>query len=271
MSEKINIEGREIALKQVGQEDYASLTDMARSKRPNSRPDDIIRAYLRSPGVILFLEEWEKAYGDFKPDLWVAFKSELLSPSFNPTVKQYLTQTQSRGIFSTPGRYGGTFAHIDIAFEFATWLEPRFKLFLIRDYRRLKAQEAKRLKEGWDIPRFLVKGSFALQNAAIKRTLAHQKEGKEKEFVYADEADVLNKAVFGITAKQFREQYPEAKGNQRDNASTVELIVLDYLSALNSHFILKGARQDARLEVLIEFARFAFETLSADSRFSLED
>ena len=271
MSEKIQIEGKAIALKQIGQEDYVSLTDMARSKRPDSRPDDIIRAYLRSPGVILFLEEWEKAYGDFKPDLWVAFKTELLSPSFNPTVKQYLTQTESVGIFSSPGRYGGTFAHIDIAFEFATWLEPRFKLFLIRDYRRLKAEEAKRLNEGWDIPRFLVKGSLVLQTAAIKESLVPRIQGKEKEFVYANEADVLNQAVFGMTAKQFREQYPEVEGNQRDNASTLELIVLDYLSVLNAHFIRQGARQDARLDVLIEFARFAFDTLSMDSRFSFDD
>lgn len=271
MSKKMNIEGKEIALKQVGKEDFVSLTDMARLKRPDSRPDDIIRAYVRSPGVILFLEEWEKAYGDFKPDLWVAFKNELLSPSFSPTVRQYIIQTGSTGIFSTPGRYGGTFAHIDIAFEFATWLEPRFKLFLIRDYRRLKTQEAKRLEEGWDIPRFLVKGSLALQTAAIEKSLAPRLQGRAKDFVYADEADVLNLAVFGMTAKQFREQFPDAKGNQRDNASTLELIVLDYLSALNAHFIRQGANQSARLEVLIDFARFAFETLSDDPRFSFED
>lgn len=271
MREKLNIQGQEIGLKQINQEDYVSLTDMARTKRPESRPDDIIRSYIKSPGIILFLEEWEKAYGDVKPDLWVAFKNELLSPSFSPTVKQFLLQTGSIGIVSTPGRYGGTYAHIDIAFEFATWLEPKFKLLLIRDYRRLKAQEAKRLNEGWDIPRFLVKGSLSLQNAAIKQTLEPRKEGKAKEFVYADEADLLNIAVFGMTAKQFRERYPNQKGNQRDHASTLELIVLDYLSALNAHFIRQGARQDARLEVLIEFARFAFDTLSTDERFALDE
>ncbi|MEM6804895.1 MAG: KilA-N domain-containing protein [Bacteroidota bacterium] len=270
MSERIKIDGKEISIKSVNDQDYISLTDMAK-QREDANPKFIVRNWLRNNNTLLFLNAWELQNNpNFKVAQMGTFRLDVQDNSRMPSVQRYIEMTDAIGIISKSGRYGGTFAQRDIAFEFATWLSPVFKLNLITEFQRLKAEEAKRLNEGWDIPRFLVKGSLSLQNEAISRTLANKKAGKDKEFVYANEADVLNKAVFGMTAKQFREQYPDAQGNQRDNASTLELIVLDYLSALNSHFILQGARQDARIEVLIEFSRFAFETLEKDTRFSLE-
>ena len=251
MAEKINIQGLEIAIKQVNEEDYLSITDLAR-KNTEREPSEVIRSWIRNTDTILFLEAWEEMHNpDFKPGQMDRFKNRSMNRRLDVSPQKYIELTQAIGIVSRSGRYGGTFAHVDIALEFASWLEPVFRLYVWKDYQRLKSEEAKRLGKEWSTARFLSKTNYEIHTSAIKEHLLPRVENAEPH-VYASEADMLNKVVFGMTAKEWRESFPDQakRGNIRDFATKEQLIVLANMESLNAYLIDAGANQGARYDRL---------------------
>ncbi|MEM6806208.1 MAG: KilA-N domain-containing protein [Bacteroidota bacterium] len=256
MAEKINIEGQEISIKSVNDQDYISLTDMAKAEREESEPRFIIRAWIQSPDTPALLNEWESIFNPhFKRDLWRTFSEYVLTSRKSLTIKRYIEMVQPLGIVSMSGRYGGTFAHRDIAFEFGTWLSPRFKIRLIRDYQRLRSEEAARKRLEWNAGRELARLNYPIQTAAIQEVTGSLSE-KRKGGVYAENADMINKIVFGMTAKQWRVQNPNLKGNMRDHATTTQNTIIGNLESFNSELIRKGASEEAREKALGEMAAF---------------
>jgi len=254
MAEKINIEGSEIAIKSVNGQDYISLTDMAKADRDESEPRFIIRAWIQSPDTPTLLREWESVFNpDFKRDLWRTFSEYVLISRKSLTVKRYIEMTQPLGIVSASGRYGGTFAHRDIAFEFGTWLSPKFKIRLIRDYQRLRSEEYQRNRIEWDAGRELARLNYPIQTGAIKETTGSLNDS-QRGGAYANEADMLNYIVFGMTAKQWRAKNPDAKGNIRDTAGTAQNVVLANLESFNAELIRKGASLESREKALGDMA-----------------
>ena len=236
MTEKIVVDGHELSIKVIKSQDYISITDMA--KKFSDRPDLPIRNWIRNTDTIRFLELWEKLNNpEFNPADIGGFKERTGSNSFYPSVKQWIELTNAIGIQSKPGRYGGTYAHVDIAFEFASWLSAEFKLYLITEFKRLKSDEYQKQKLEWDYSRFLSKVNYTIQTASIKENLLPRLQAGDKIFAYATEADLLNLAVFGMTAKQWREQNPKAEGNIRDHAGIVQLTILANLESINAYFI----------------------------------
>ncbi|MEO1218483.1 MAG: KilA-N domain-containing protein [Bacteroidota bacterium] len=266
MAEKINIEGQEISIKIVNENDYISLTDIAR-RRYAQEPKDVVRSWLNNNSTLLYLEAWEKMYNpDFKGGEMTPFKIQASEGRIRLRVQDYIKRTSAIGIISKSGRYGGTYAHKDIAFEFASWLEPVFKLFLITEFQRLKSEEYKQKELEWDTSRFLSKINYSLQTTAIEENLIPKLEGREKGLAYATEADLINLALFGQTAKQWRMDNPEIKGNIRDHASITQLIVLSNLETHNSYLIKAGASKEARFARLCEIAESQLEIFSKDKR-----
>lgn len=261
MAEKINIEGREISIKQVLEEDYISLTDIAR-QRESQEPRFLISSWLKNSGTLEFIEEWEITFNpDFKRDQMVTFTNEAQKNGTVPRPKNFIKETGAIGIVSTSGRYGGTFAHRDIAFEFATWLSPKFKLKLIIEYQRLRAEEYQRQKLQWDAGRELARLNYPIQTGAIKATTGSLKES-QRGGAYANEADMLNYIVFGMTAKQWRAKNPDVKGNIRDSASTAQNVILANLESFNAELIRKGASIESREKALGDMAMYQFEILN---------
>jgi hypothetical protein len=246
MANKISVQGNEINIISREQEDYISLTDMAKYRNTED-PFAIINNWMRSRSTIEFLGLWEKLSNpDFKPIEFERFRSEAGSNYFVLSPKRWIESTHAIGIISKPGRYGGTFAHKDIAFEFATWISPEFKLYLIKEFQRLKADEQKQL--GWDIRRNLVKINYRIHTDAIKENLVPPElSARQTNLVYATEADVLNMALFGMTAKDWRSKFPGRKGNIRDYADVSQLVCLSYLENLNALFIQENVPQAERL------------------------
>lgn len=260
MSDSININGLEIAIKQINQEDYISLTDIAK-QRDSQRPTDVIRAWLANEATEDFLELWEKLHNpNFKDGHVTAFKGFRRRQKRLPTVKEYLA-TGAIGIVSKPGRYGGTYAHTDLAFEFASWLSPSFKLLVIKDYQKLKAAELERQSLEWSASRFLSKVNYPIQTAAIEE-VSRSLPAKAKSLVYASEADLINYLVFGQTAKQWRAANPNAKGNIRDVATADENILVANLESFNAQLIRKGASQEAREQALADMLEFQLSVFS---------
>lgn len=263
---KIQVEGREISIKAVDQEDYISLTDIAR-KKGTSRPDEVIRSWLRNANTIPYLEAWEKMNNpNFKRDQMDAFKLETIDNRDVITVGRYIEMTQTIGIISTRGRYGGTYAHRQIAFEFAGWIEPVFRLYITTEFERLKSEEAKRLNTEWNYSRFLSKVNYSLHTESIKKNIIPRLGKGDKPHVFSSEADLLNMAVFGMTAKEFREQFPGSKGNLRDVASIQQLSVLANMESMNSYLIEAGASQEARFTAIYKEAQRQLEVFSEDPR-----
>lgn len=259
------VDGQEIAIKIINDQDYLSLTEMAK-RREGQRPDNLIRSWIKNSSTIQFLEAWEKIHNpNFNSSQMVGIKAELFEER-EITPKQFIQRTNAIGIQSKAGRYGGTFAHIDLAMEFAMWLEPAFKVFLIKDYQRLKLHEQQRIAEGWDIARFLTKISYSTKTAAIDQNIVPRLNPKDKPFAYANEADMINLIVFGKTARQWRQDNPEAKGNIRDHAGLIELLLIDRLDTVNTRLIKEGAGQENRVEALQKFARFLIDQLTQDPR-----
>jgi hypothetical protein len=227
-------------------DDYISLTDIAKHKDP-SASNEIIRNWLRNRNTIEFLGIWEKIYNpDFKHVEFDGFKKEAGLNSFTLSPKKWIERTNAIGIVSKAGRYGGTYAYKDIAFEFASWVSVEFKLYLIKEFQRLKEQEFKQL--GWDIKRNLTKMNYHIHTDAIKQNLIPQTlTPSQVNFVYANEADILNIALFGKTAKEWRDQNLDKKGNIRDEADVNQLICLANLESLNAHFIQEKLTQTQRL------------------------
>jgi len=258
--EKMNINGLEITVVSQGDEDdYISLTDIAKHKNPED-PRIVVSNWLSSYATIDFLATWEQLYNpNFNRMEFQTVRSEpgrlVMTPS------QWINRMQAIGIRSKAGRYGGTYAHKDIAFEFASWVSPYFKLYLIKEFERLKEEEQKKL--GWDIKRNLAKINYRIHTDAIKNNLIPEKLPKEKiNFIYANEADILNMALFGMTAKDWRDENPNLKGNIRDYADISQLVCLSNLENLNAVFINEGMKQSDRLEKLNSIAIEQMKILS---------
>lgn len=248
-------------------EDYISLTDIAKY-RDAENPRFIIQNWMRSRNVVEFLGLWEEINNpNFNRVDFEAVKNEAGSNGFVLTPQKWITKTNATGIVSKSGRYGGgTFAHKDIAFEFASWLSPEFKLYVIQDYQRLKSDESHRLSYDWSVKRILSKANYKIHTDAIKRSLIPPQLSKQQQgFVYAEEADVLNVALFGKTAKQWREENPSLKGNIRDYATIEQLLVLTNLENINAVYIDQGKPQSERLELLNQLAIYQLSTLANSS------
>ena len=237
----------------VVKNDYISLTDIAKHKDTNEA-NEIIRNWLRNRNTIEFLGIWEKIHNsDFKPVEFDGFRKEAGLNSFTMSSKRWIESTGAIGIISKSGRYGGTYAHQDIAFEFASWVSVEFKLYLIKEFQRLKETELKQL--GWDIKRNLTKINYQIHTDAIKENLIPKElTSNQINFVYATEADILNISLFGKTAKQWREKNPKIKGNMRDYANVYQLICLANLESLNAHFIEESISQQDRIKKLNKIA-----------------
>lgn len=262
MAEKINVEGQEIAIKTVNDRDYFSLTDMAKVDRPDQDSAFVIRAWIQNPDTPVLLQEWEKSFNaNFKPALWRKFRDYVFDNRKSLTVKRYIEMTEPLGLVSKAGRYGGTFAHRDIAFEFGTWLSPKFKIALIRDYQRLRSEEYRKMRLEWNAGRELARLNYPIQTAAIAETTKSLKE-KSRGGVYASEADLINFLVFGMTAKKWRATNPGLKGNMRDHATTIENALIANAESLNSVLIRKGARLEAREQALADMIEFQRDILN---------
>ena len=260
---KINVEGSEISIIAIDNRDYISLTDMVRNVENGVA---LIEKWLRNKNTIEFLGIWEEMYNaNFNSTEFEGIKNEAGFNRFILSVKQWVNKTNSIGIVAKAGRYGGTYAHKDIAFEFASWVSPYFKLYLIKEFERLKEEEQKQL--GWDIKRNLAKINYKIHTDAIKNKLVTEKLSKERiNYIYASEADILNVALFGMTAKEWRESNPELKGNMRDYADISQLVCLSNLENLNAVFINEGMDATERIEKLNAIAIEQMRILTESER-----
>ena len=265
----IHAKGIDIAVvTTIGKEDdYISLTDIAKY-RDKDNPRYIIQNWMRSRNTIDFLGLWEELNNpNFNRVEFDAVKGEAGTNAFVMTPQKWITATGAVGIVSKSGRYGGgTYAHKDIAFEFASWLSPEFKLYIIKDYQRLKGDESHRLALEWNVKRILASANYRIHTDAIKANLIPPDLPKYQQgFVYADEADVLNVALFGKTAKQWRAENPSLKGNMRDYATIGQLLVMTNLEAVNALLLEQGIPQRERLEQLRNMAVRQIETLTGSA------
>ena len=261
----ISAQGTEISIvTTVGsEEDYISLTDIARYRNPDE-PNVVVANWLRSRSTIEFLGLWEQLNNPaFKPLEFDGFKLAAGANAFTLSPQKWIKATNAIGLTSKSGRYGGTLAHKDIAFEFASWISPEFKLYIIKEYQRLKDDESHRLALDWNVRRILSKANYRIHTDAIKNNLIPEDLPKPQQgFVYAEEADVLNVALFGKTAKQWRNENPGVVGNIRDYATIEQLLVLANLENINALFIAQGLTQRSRLEQLRAMAVEQLRTLS---------
>lgn len=260
---KINVEGSEISIIAIDNRDYISLTDMVRNVENGVA---LIEKWLRNKNTIEFLGIWEEMYNtNFNSTEFEGIKNEAGFNRFILSVKQWVNKTNSIGIVAKAGRYGGTYAHKDIAFEFASWVSPYFKLYLIKEFERLKEEE--QIQLGWDIKRNLAKINYKIHTDAIKNKLVPEKLSKERiNYIYASEADILNVALFGMTAKEWRENNPELKGNMRDYADISQLVCLSNLENLNAVFINEGMDATERIEKLNSIAIEQMRILTESER-----
>lgn len=264
MAERITVQGTEIAIISREREDYISLTDIAKYRNKED-PFAIINNWMRSRSTIEFLGLWETlSNSDFKPLEFERFRNEAGSNYFVLSPQRWIETTNAIGLISKSGRYGGTYAHKDIAFEFASWISPQFKLYLIKEFQRLKDQERKQL--GWDIRRNLAKINYRVHTDAIRGNLIPPElTRRQTDLIYASEADVLNMALFGMTAKGWRDSHPGEKGNIRDYANVSQLVCLSNLENLNALFIQEQMPQSERLRRLNQIAIQQMRLLSDDS------
>jgi len=256
MKAKINANGTEITVLSKGDEnDFISLTDIARYKNPDE-PKDVVKNWMRNSSTIEFLGLWEKLNNpNFKGVEFDSFIHEAGANAFTLSPKKWISATNAIGIISKAGRSGGTFAHKDIAFEFASWVSAEFKLYIIKDYQRLKSDENSRISLEWNVNRVISKINYKIHTDAIRDNLIpHLVSKKQQIYTYANEADVLNVALFGKTAKEWKEQNPGVKGNMRDEASIQQLIVLSNLESMNAELIKQEIPQKQRLVILNKMA-----------------
>jgi hypothetical protein len=259
---QIIVKGISISTFKISNESYISLTDIARNKNANE-PKDVVKNWMRSRTTIEFLGLWEQLNNpDFKGVEFDSFLFEAGSNSFTLSPSKWIETTNAKGIVSRQGNNGGTFAHQDIAFEFASWVSSGFKLYLIKEFQRLKAEENDRLKLDWNLQRILSKVNYQIHTDAIKENLIPAKLGKHQiSSIYSNEADLLNMALFGKTAKQWREETPNAKGNMRDEAGIEQLVVLTNLESINAMLIKQKLTQVERLVQLNEMAIIQMKSL----------
>ncbi len=263
MGNIISVQGTPVTVKRVREADYVNLTDIARHKDAD-RTDYLIMNWMRNRNTIEFLGIWERLNNaTFNPIEFDGIKSQAGLNSYILTIKAWVEKTNAIGIVSRPGRYGGTFAHLDIALEFASWISVEFKLYLIKEFQRLKEDERQSLD--WDVRRNLAKINYRIHTDAIKTNLIPDEISREQaNFTYANEADVLNVALFGITAKQWRDANKGAKGNIRDQANGAQLVCLSNLESLNAELIRQQMPQKDRLRKLNAVAIQQMRLLVAD-------
>ena len=266
----INANGVEIRVTSNDKADYISLTDIAKKRDPEN-PRFIIQNWMRSYSTVSFLGLWEKINNpDFNRVEFEAVKNEAGDNGFVLTPQKWITLTNAIGITSKSGRYGGTYAHSDIAFEFASWISPEFKLYIIKDYQRLKADESHTKELDWSVKREIAKSNYRLHTDAIKENMLPDLTPQQISYTYASEADMINVALFGITARQWRAANPDAAGNIRDAATIEQLIVLSNLEGLNAEYIREGLPQSERLIKLNRTAKFQLKAFSEKTLKSIE-
>jgi len=255
----LKIEETEILIYSLNNEDYISLTDMARSQLE----DVIIIKWLSLKNTIEYIGEWEALYNpDFNYTEFGIIKNAAGGNNFVLSVKQWIEKTNAIGLTAKAGRYGGTFGHKDIAFHFGMWISPKFQLLLVKEYQRLKSNENDRLKLDWNLQRALSKVNYAIHTDAIKENLIPAElTPVQISFLYANEADILNVALFGKTAKQWRAENPDLKGNIRDSANIEQLVVLSNMESLNALLIHQGMNQSERLKELNKMAILQMKSL----------
>jgi len=260
----VSVKGTEITILAHNEQDYISLTDIARHKDPG-RTDYLISNWMRNRNTIEFLGIWESLNNPgFNPIEFDGFRKSAGLNSFILTVKQWVERTKAVGLISRPGRYGGTFAHKDIAFEFAAWISVEFRLFLIKEFQRLKDDENSRLSLAWNLNRTLSKLNYRIHTDAIQAHLIPAEvTPAQAAITYATEADLLNVALFGRTAKQWRDANPRLDGNMRDHATVEQLLVLANLEGMNAELIHMGLPQGERLKRLNQIAIRQMRVLTA--------
>ena len=260
----IEVKGSSVTVLSRKDADYISLTDIAKHKEPD-RSDHVIQNWMRNRNTIEFLGVWERLNNpNFKPLEFEGFRNKAGLNSFVLTPRQWIGATHAIGLISVAGRYGGTYAHKDIAFEFASWISVEFKLYLIKEFQRLKADENRRLSLAWNLNRTLTKLNYRIHTDAIKAHLIPAVVTDAQAAVtYATEADVLNVALFGQTAKQWRDANPRLVGNMREYASVEQLLVLANIEGMNAEFIHMGIAQGERLKRLNEIAIRQMQVLTA--------
>lgn len=262
----ISVLGTNIGVTHINEADYICLTDIVRNEEGN----DHIRNWMRNRNTVEYLGIWEQLNNpNFKGVEFDTFRKEAGLNSFNLTPKKWIESTDAIGMISKSGRYGGTYAHKDIAFEFGAWISAEFKLYIIREYQRLKEVENNSLNLEWDVKRTVSKVNYTLHTEAIKENIIPQSSlPQDRQWLeYANEADLLNIAVFGMTAKQWKDDNPERvllKENMRDSASINELVVLSNLESMNSVWISQGISKPDRFKLLSDMAKSQIETLNAN-------
>ncbi|QUB70868.1 KilA-N domain-containing protein [Prevotella multiformis] len=273
---KLTVLSTEISVVEgINSDDFICLTDMVKASEDDGRAADIIKNWIRNRATIEFLGAWESLYNPkFKVVEFDHFRKSAGLPTFTMSVANWVESTGAIGIYSKSGRYGGTYAHKDIAFEFGAAISPMFKLYLIKDYQRLKEEESNPALLQWHAKRFLSKANYAIHTDAIQMQLKHLGYKKAKEIlVYAQEADMLNVVVFGCTAKEWESKNPQLarkRFNIRETASVAQLLVLSNLETINAEFIKKGISRSERFRALLKIAEEQLETLKKreiDSQF----
>ncbi|HRO75537.1 MAG TPA: KilA-N domain-containing protein [Crocinitomicaceae bacterium] len=251
----ITVQDIDVVLYEDNKQDYISLTDIARYKN-QKEPKDVVKNWMRSRSTIEFLGLWEQLNNpNFKGVEFDPLLYEAGSNSFTLSPSKWIETTNAKGIVSKQGKNGGTYAHKDIAFEFASWVSASFKLYLIKEFQRLKEEESNRSALAWDLHRTLAKVNYRIHTDAIKENLIPQEITKHQaSFVYANEADLLNVALFGMTAKEWREQNPDKSTNIRDYANLEQLVVLSNMESINALLIRQGLTQSERLVQLNKVA-----------------
>ncbi len=259
----INVKGSDITVVQINEHDFISLTDIAKHKTDDTSA--VIGNWMRNRNTIEFLGIWETLYNpDFKPLEFEGFKNQAGLNAFTLSPQKWVNATNAKGFIVKAGRYGGTYAHKDIAFKFASWISVEFELYVVKEFQRLKENETKELE--WDLKRQLTKINYRIHTDAIKENLIPKYLTVQQiSYVYANEADVLNMALFGKTAKQWRDQNPNEKGNIRDYANVSQLVCLANLENLNAVFINEGLKQPDRLVKLNQVAIQQMKILLQDA------
>lgn len=260
----VEVQGVSVGIVSSGNGDFISLTDIAKYKN-RDHADDVVRNWLRNRNTLEFLGVWERLNNSaFNPVEFDGIRIQAGLNSFTLTPKQWIEKTQAIGIISKAGRYGGTYAHQDIAFEFASWISVEFKLFLIKEFQRLKDDENRRLSLSWNLNRTLSKLNYRIHTDAIREHLIPPEiTSAQSAITYATEADVLNVALFGMSAKAWREANPKLDGNMRDHATVEQLLVLANIEGMNAEFIRMNLSQSERLQRLNQIAIRQMQTLTA--------
>ena len=267
---KINANGKEITLL-ANNTDYVSLTDIAKYLDPEN-PRFIIQNWMRNRNTIEFLGAWESINNpNFNRLEFDTVRNASGTNAFVLTPQRWIAETNAIGITSKAGRYGGTYAHSDIAFEFASWISPEFKLYIIQDYQRLKQEEAYRNQLDWQVNRYISKLNYTIQTDAIKENIVPTLQPSQISYAYSSEADLVNVALFGMTAKEYKKAFPEKDGNQRDNATIEQLLVLNNLQSLNAEMIKQGISQSNRLTELNRIAKEQLEVLYKNNQKALDN